>query len=305
MDGKAPTEINPQTSLCLRGILAGGKARFWLIDSTAICREAARRHDTSPAVSIALGRLLTAASMMGLMLKSKRESLTIRLEGDGPIGSMTVVAESDGQVRGYAQETEVQFPEIWPGKVDIGFAVGSQGQLTVTKDLGLKEPYQGSVALETGEIGDELSRYFLHSEQTPSAVGLSVLLAADGVVAQAGGYIIQLLPGEQDEQLAIQLEDNLAALHPLSARLAAGETLPEIAGQLFAGLDHQILASYPVSFACNCRRAKLAKVLKGLGRDELNGILADQGEAEVICRFCGERYYFPREEIEQWLSELA
>lgn len=291
-----------QVDYCLRGITDDGSVRFWVARTTELVREAVRRHHTSPAASIALGRMLTGAVIMGQMLKSERESITLRLEGSGPLLSLTAVSDSSGAVRGYVGEPQVEFPEIWPGKVDIGFAVGEQGTLHVIKDLGLKEPYRGSIPLETGEIGDELARYFLVSEQTQSAVGLSVLLTQEGQVEVAGGFVLQMMPGAQEEA-AIRLEENLAACHPISALLAAGDTPYLLAQKLLSGLPWQTLAEVPLTFACNCQRERLAKVLRSMGQEELQAILAEQGQAEAICRFCNEKYLFPREEIESWLSE--
>jgi molecular chaperone Hsp33 len=281
----------------LRGITDDGYVRFWVVRSTEVVREAKRRHQTSPAATIALGRTLTGALLLGQTLKAANESVTLRVEGDGPLVSLTAVSDTSGAVRGYATETQIEFPEIWPGKVDIGFAVGSQGNLHVIKDLGLKEPYRGSVPLETGEIGDELARYFLVSEQTPSAVGLSVLLTPDEEVEAAGGFLIQLMPGA-DEELAIRLEQNLANCFPISELIAAGFCPEDLANRLLAGMPWQALSQTPLSFACSCSREKLSSVLQSLDQAELESIIAEQGQAEAVCRFCCECYIFPTEEIQ-------
>lgn len=284
----------------LRGITDDGYVRFWVVCTTELVRDAKRRHQTSPAATIALGRVLTGALILGQTLKAAGETVTLRIEGDGPLVSLTAVSDASGAVRGYAAETQIDFPEIWPGKVDIGFAVGSQGNLHVIKDLGLKEPYRGSVPLETGEIGDELARYFLVSEQTPSAVGLSVLLTPQGEVTAAGGFLIQLLPGAPEE-LAIKLEQNVANCYPISELLSEGFCVESLANQLLADLPWHTLSQTPLAFACNCNREKLGAVVKGLGSAELKSILAEQGQAEIVCRFCDEHYTFTKEQIEGWL----
>ncbi len=286
---------------CIRGIADQGRIRFYIAKTTGIVAEAKRRHDTSPVVTIALGRMLTAAALMGQMLKSERESLTLRIQSDGPIGSLTALSDISGAVRGYAGQSKVFFEDAAAGRVDLAAAMGLDGQLTVIKDLGLKEPYTGTVRLETGAIGDELAHYFLLSEQTQSAVGLSVLLTEDGQLATAGGYILQLMPGA-DEQTAIALEKNLAACHPISPLFAKGYSLEQLADMLLAGFEPQVLAIKELCFACNCERKRLEKVLRSMSAEELRSCLEEQGQIEAECRFCGEKYIFEESELKAWLN---
>ncbi len=284
---------------CIRGIADQGKIRFYIAKTTGLVAEAQKRHDTSPVVTIALGRLLTAAALMGQMLKSERESLTLRIQSDGPIGSLTALSDVSGAVRGYAGQSKVFFEEA--NKADLAAALGLDGQLTVIKDLGLKDPYTGMVRLETGAIGDELARYFLLSEQTQSAVGLSVLLTDEGQLITAGGYILQLMPGA-DEQTAIALEKNLSSCHPISPLFAKGYSLEQLADLLLKDFEPQILETKELCFACNCERKRLEKVLRSMSAEELKSCLEEQGQIEAVCRFCGEKYVFTKDELKTWLA---
>jgi len=277
--------------------------RFWIAKTTGLCREAASRHKTSPTASVALGRLLCAASIMGLMLKNENETVMLRIEGDGPLGILTAIATTDGKVRGYCNQSEVAYPSIWKDKIDIGYAVGSNGKLTVVKDLKLKEPYVGVVPLVSGQIGEDLAHYFAYSEQIPTALSLGVLLDDRGEVKAAGGYILQLMPGAPAE-LINELEKNIASIPHFANIIDEDIPLEIIANRLLENYPWQELCRTPLAFSCNCGKEKLASVLKKLGLQELREILCEQGQAELICSFCGEKYQFSAQDLQNMIAEL-
>lgn len=287
---------------CIRGTGAGEGIRIWVCTTTNLCEEARRRHNTYPVASAALGRMLTAGVMMGLNLKGE-DILTLRVLGNGPLGAIVVVANARGEVRGYVENPHVHVPSIRPGKLNVGDAVGKEGFLYVVKDLGLKDPYTGSVPLVSGEIAEDLTRYFFESEQTPSAVGLGVLINPDHTVKAAGGYIVQLMPGV-DEEAITQLEKNIAAAPPVSQMIDNDMTPEEIGLRILDGMDFHVLEKQPVSFKCNCSRERAQHILKGIGRDELYALLDDQGCGELTCHFCEEKYRFSKEEIKEMISEI-
>ncbi|MEL7565401.1 MAG: Hsp33 family molecular chaperone HslO [Dehalobacterium sp.] len=286
---------------CIRATAADGRIRCWVASTTNLCEEARRRHDTYPTASAALGRLLTAGVMMGLNLKGE-DTLTLRIMGDGPLGAVVVVANAQGEVRGYVQNPHTHLPSKSPGKLDVGGAVGKDGFLYVIKDLGLKEPYTGSVPLVSGEIGEDVTRYFAESEQTPSAVSLGVLVDTDNTVKAAGGYMVQLMPGVTEEEIGA-LEKNIGKVPPVSQMIDQGMTPEEIGEQVLKGLGFQVLEKHPVAFKCKCSRERVSYVLKGIGKDELTAILQDQGYAELNCHFCGEKYKFGEDELKTMIAE--
>jgi len=286
---------------CIRATAADGRIRCWAASTTNLCEEARRRHDTYPTASAALGRLLTAGVMMGLNLKGE-DTLTLRILGDGPLGAVVVVANAQGEVRGYVQNPHTHLPSKSPGKLDVGGAVGKDGFLYVIKDLGLKEPYTGGVPLVSGEIGEDVTRYFAESEQTPSAVSLGVLVDTDNTVKAAGGYIVQLMPGVTEEEIG-ELEKNIGEVPPVSQMIDQGMTPEEIGEQVLKGMGFQVLEKNPVAFKCKCSRERVSHVLKGIGRDELEDILQEQGHAELNCHFCGEKYLFEEDELKQMIAE--
>lgn len=288
---------------CLRGITSDGSVRFWIAKTTELCREAASRHKTSPTATVALGRLLCAAAIMGLMLKDENESVMLRIEGDGPLGVLTSIGTTDGKVRGYCNNAEIEYPSIWKDKIDIGYAVGGNGTLTVVKDLKMKEPYVGVVPLVTGQIGEDLAHYFAYSEQIPTALSLGVLLDKQGEVKAAGGYILQLMPGAPAD-LIDGLEKNISSIPHFANLIDEDIPLEIIADRLLKPYPWRELSRIPLAFSCNCGQEKLALVLKKLGLQELRDILNKQGQAELICSFCGERYHFSALDLQRMISEL-
>ncbi|MGI6066472.1 MAG: Hsp33 family molecular chaperone HslO [Bacillota bacterium] len=286
---------------CIRATAADGQLRCWAASTTDLCEEARKRHDTYPTATAALGRVLTAGVMMGLNLKGE-DLLTIRVNGDGPLGSIVVTANARGTVRGYVQNPHTHLPSKAPGKLDVGGAVGKNGLLYVTKDLGLKEPYTGSSPLVSGEIAEDLTRYFAESEQTPSAVALGVLVETDNSVRAGGGYMVQLMPGATDEVVSL-LEENIGSVPPVSQMIAVGLTPEEVAARVLKGMDFSVLDKSKVEFQCNCSRERLEWVLKGIGKDDLASLM-EQGEAEITCHFCNEKYHFSKEDLERIVKEV-
>ncbi|OPX84913.1 MAG: 33 kDa chaperonin [Pelotomaculum sp. PtaB.Bin104] len=273
----------------VRGVGVGGQFRVFAAVTTSLVEEARQRHDTWPVATAALGRVLTAGLLLGANLKGE-DLLTLRVYGDGPLGAIIVSATAGGEVRGYVQEPHVDLPCERTGKLPVGEAVG-KGLLHVTKDLGLKEPFTGSIELVSGEIGEDVAQYLLTSEQTPSAVSLGVLVGPDARVKAAGGLLLQLFPGAE-EKLLTHLEQNITSMPPVSS-LINSELSPEgLVARAVNGLDIHYLDKYPVRFVCKCTREKVGDILAAMGKEELEKPLAEQGQVEVRCHFCGEKYTF-------------
>lgn len=286
----------------IRATAEGGVLRAFAARTTELVKELQRRHHTWPVATAALGRTVTVGAMMGLMLKGERDRLTIQIKGDGPLGQIVVDADSRGNVRGYVDNPAVDLAPNSQGKLDVAGAVG-KGMLYILKDLGLKEPYRGSVPLVSGELGEDFTYYFTASEQIPSSVGVGVLLGRDGLVQASGGFIIQVLPGADDRVIA-RLEERIAALTSVTDRIQSGAT-PEDLLQEVIGADVQVLQRQPIGFDCTCSADRIRSLLKSMGKEELSGILKEQGKAEVVCHFCNERYVVDKEELEEWLGELG
>ena len=264
--------------------------------------EAARKaHNTSPVVTAALGRLLTAGAMMGMMLKGEKDMLTLQIVGDGPIGGITVTADALGHVKGYAKNSQVMIGANEKGKLDVAKAVG-KGILRVIKDMGLKEPYVGQTVLESGEIAEDLTYYFANSEQVPSSVGLGVLMDREtNTVKQAGGFIIQLMPFADEETIS-RLESNLGKVDSVTKLFEEGKTPQQLLELLLEGLTPEILEEGPVEFFCNCDKERVEKALISLGKQELEELIAEGKEIELNCHFCGSSYVFSVEELKTMLK---
>lgn len=264
--------------------------------------EAARKaHNTSPVVTAALGRLLTAGAMMGMMLKGEKGMLTLQIAGDGPIGGITVTADALGHVKGYAKNPQVMIGANEKGKLDVAKAVG-KGILRVIKDMGLKEPYVGQTVLESGEIAEDLTYYFANSEQVPSSVGLGVLMDREtNTVKQAGGFIIQLMPFADEETIS-RLESNLGKVDSVTKLFEEGKTPQQLLELLLEGLTPEILEEGPVEFFCNCDKERVEKALISLGKQELEELIAEGKEIELNCHFCGSSYVFSVEELKTMLK---
>lgn len=260
-------------------------------------------HKTLPVATAALGRTLMAASMLGDQLKGDGSSVTLRFKGDGPLGSVTAVADTDGSVRGYVQTPAVDLPLRPDGKLDVGGAVGRTGTLTVIKDLDLRDPYVGTVPLVSGEIAQDLTQYFAVSEQIPTACGLGVLVDRDQSVLRAGGYLIQLLPGATEEDIT-QVEQGVRTLGQVTAALMEeGMDAEGLLRRALAGFELEVVDRHRVEYRCSCSRERVERALISMGAAELRDMIAEQGQAEVACQFCDKAYHFTEQELTALLEK--
>ncbi len=288
----------------VRATAAGGQIRAFAATTRNLVEEARSRHNTSPVATAALGRLMTGGVMMGIMMKGDKDLLTLQIKGDGPIEGITVTADSKGNVKGYVENPMVLIHAKPNGKLDVSGAVG-KGTLTVIRDLGLKEPYVGHIDLPSGEIAEDLTYYFAASEQVPSTCGLGVLMnREDNTVKQAGGFIIQLMPGTEDEVID-QLEKNLTGIQSVTSMLNAGDTPEKILERLLGNMDLEILETIPASFHCNCSRERVSRALISLGKTELQSMIDDGEPVELKCHFCNSAYTFQVEELKEMLEAAA
>ena len=261
-------------------------------------------HKTLPVATAALGRTLMAASMMGDMLKEKDGSVTLQIKGGGPLGAITAVSDSRGNPRGYLQNGQVDIPRKYQGKLDVGTAVGSSGSLTVMKDMGLKEPYIGSVQLVSGEIAEDITAYFVESEQVPTACALGVLVDKDQSVAAAGGYLVQLLPGA-DESVIQRLEESIARLGPVTDALHGGADAVQLLERVLEGQEPELLERRPVAYKCYCSRKRVSRAIISMGKEEMQSLIEEQGGAELTCQFCDKVYRFTKEDLQELLEEAT
>ena len=287
----------------VRGMSMDGFVKVVAIRSTEIVRRAAQIHKTTPNATAALGRALTAASMMGNMQKVENGSMTLQIRGGGPIGTITCVSDPVGNVRGVVTEGNVPLVEKYPGKLDVGATVGTDGTLTVIRDLQMKEPYVGSTQLVSGEIGDDVTAYFAHSEQTPTACALGVLVDRDYSVKVAGGYLLQLLPGAPEETID-KLEEGIRRAGAVTPMLEQGMTPEDILGQVCGDLGVVFMETQKVSYKCYCSRDRVTKALISLGRKELTEIMEEGKAFPVECQFCDEIYSFTPENIAELLKKI-
>lgn len=285
----------------VRATAAEGQIRAFAIQGREMVEEARRRHDTSPVVTAALGRLLEAGAMMGMMMKGEKDLLTLQIDCSGPVKGLTVTADSHGKVKGFAKVPQVMLPPSKMGKLDVGGAL-DLGVLSVIKDLGLKEPYVGQTELKTGEIGDDLTYYFANSEQTPSSVGLGVLMERDNTVKQAGGFIIQLMPFAQEE-LIDKLEKKLQSMESVTAYLDRGLGPEELLEELLGEFGLEILERMDTEFSCNCSKERVEKAIISIGHKELNEMVQEGKPIEVKCHFCNEAYEFTIEDLKKIIQK--
>lgn len=284
----------------LRGISENGGIVFYGVDSTEIVREMERLHKTSAITTAALGRLLTAASMMGIMLKSTRDSVTIQIRGGGPAGRLLAVSDGTGNVKGYVENPVVELPPREDGHLDVGTAVGRDGTLDVIRDLGMREPYIGQVPLTSGEIAEDITSYFAISEQVPTVCALGVLVDTDLSVRCAGGFIVQLLPGATEQEIDL-LEQNIKAMPSVTAMLEQGKTVRDMLDMALQGFQPDILDSYHVTYRCDCSRERVEGMLRSLGRKEVEKLRDEDPIAEVNCQFCDKIYKVDLNELlENW-----
>ena len=281
----------------VRATAADAQIRAFACTTKGVVETARQAHNTSPVVTAALGRLLSAGAMMGSMLKGDDDLLTLQIKGDGPMQGLMVTADSKSNVKGYAYVPDVILPANAVGKLDVAGAVGN-GTLRVIRDMGLKDPYVGQTLLQTSEIAEDLTYYFATSEQVPSSVGLGVLMERNNTVKQAGGFIIQLMPFAEESVIS-RLEQNLSGIMSVTAMLDAGNTPEQMLNQLLDGLECEILETRPTAFLCNCGRPKIEKVLISLGEKEIKEMIDEGKEIEINCQFCGKHYQFSVDELKE------
>ena len=286
-----------------RAITGDGLVKAVAVTGRDLVERARTIHTLLPMATAALGRALLGASMMGDMLKEQNGSLTLQIKGGGPLGTVLAVSDCGGNVRGYVQNPHVELMEKYQGKLDVGAAVGTDGTLTVIKDIGLKEPYVGSIALMSGEIADDLALYFVESEQVPTACALGVLVGLDQSVTAAGGYLIQLLPGAGDD-IITRIEQGVHALGSVSHALADGLDGEGLLRAVLDGFELEILERHPVEYRCYCSRDRVTRALISMGRKDLSELIREQGKAELTCQFCDKIYRYSKEELEDILANM-
>lgn len=289
------------TDYIVRATAADAQIRAFAATTRETVETARQAHNTSPVVTAGLGRLLTAGAMMGTMLKADSDLLTLQIKGDGPARGLTVTADAKGRVKGYADEPCVILPANEKGKLDVGGALGN-GMLSVIRDLGLKDPYVGQTALQTGEIGDDLTYYFATSEQIPSSVGLGVLMEKNNTVRCAGGFIIQLMPFAPEEVIS-RLEKNLSNITSVTALLDQGLTPEEMLKRVLDGFDVDFTDKMPCSFTCNCSKQRVEKALISIGKKEISEMIKEGRPIEVNCHFCNKSYQFGIDELKDIMKK--
>lgn len=289
-----------QDNLLIRATALDGKVRAFAVNTRALVEELRQRQGTLPTATAALGRAATAGAMMGAMLKGE-EQLMIQIKGDGPMGQIVVDANADGEVRAYVDKPEVHLPSNALGKLDVAGAVGTEGHIFVTKDLGMKEPYRGSIPIVSGELAEDFTYYFAKSEQTPSVVGLGVLVDTDNSVIEAGGFIIQLLPGCTEDEIS-EIENRLKALKSVTEMLEQGISLEEMLLELLPSIE--ILDQMKLTFRCKCSQDRVEQTLMTLGKDEITSILMEDRKAELVCHFCNETYHYDEPMLKKILENL-
>ncbi len=286
----------------VRGTSMDGAIRVICAVTTDIVNEAVRIHNTYPVATAALGRMLTAAAIMGATFKNESDTLTLQIKGEGPLGSVVAVSDAQSKVRGYVSNPYVDRPLNEKGKLDVGGAVG-EGFLTVIRDLGLKEPYIGQTPLVSGEVAEDISYYYAQSEQIPTAIGLGVLVDVDNTVISAGGFMIQMLPGSTD-QMAQKLNETIKNLPPVSKLIKDGTTAEDLFFSVSEGFDMLMDNNFVhPEYKCKCSRERMEEALVSIGTQELEAIIKEQGEAELTCHFCDNKYKFSKEELQNLLKD--
>ena len=285
----------------VRATAGNGSIRAFAATTRDLVQHAREVHHTSPVASAALGRMLTAAAMMGSMLKGDKDILTLQVRGEGPLQGIVVTSDSKAQVKGYVFNPGVEVPDLIPGKLNVSGAIGP-GHMSIIKDIGMREPYAGKIELVTGEIAEDLTYYFAQSEQTPSAIGLGVLVETDTSIRRAGGFIIQLLPDATDEMID-KLEKKLATIPYVSDLLDMGQTPEGILEMILGDFDLKIMDTIPTAFYCNCTKERVEKALISIGKEELEKIIREDKKANLHCHFCSKEYDFNEEQLVALLEE--
>lgn len=287
----------------IRAVSDDGAVRAFGCLSTGAVETARSHHNTSPVATAALGRLLTASAMMGAMLKGEKDLVTLQMTGSGPLGRVLSVCGSDCKVKGYVGNPDADIPLNEKGKLDVGSAIGTDGFLTVITDLGLKEPYIGKIPLVTGEVGDDLVKYFAISEQVPSVVGLGVLVDRDFSVKCAGGIIVQVMPDATEETID-KLEENIKNIKSITEMMESGMSIEDILSVALSGFSFHFTEKSDMSYSCNCSKERVRLVLRSVGEKELESIIEEDGKAELGCQFCSGKYQFDKEELLDILNEI-
>lgn len=291
------------TDYIVRATAANNQIRAFAATTKETVEAARQAHNTSPVATAALGRLLTGGAMMGSMMKNDSDMLTIQIKGDGPIGGLTVTADSKGNVKGYVEHPEVMLPPNAQGKLDVAGALGI-GLISVIKDMGLKEPYVGQTILQTSEIAEDLTYYFATSEQVPSSVGLGVLMEHDNTVKQAGGFIVQLMPFVDDD-VVDRLEANIKKISSVTSMLDKGMTPEEILEEVLDGFEVEVKDTMPAQFYCNCAKERVEKAIISIGKKDIQEMIEDGKPIEVNCHFCGKSYEFSVEELKTLIKKAT
>jgi molecular chaperone Hsp33 len=286
----------------VRGLGFNGSVRAFAVDTTETVAEAQKRHMTWPTASAALGRTMTGGVMMGAMLKGDN-TVTIKVDGGGPLGAILVDSNARGGVRGYVTNPQTHFELNEQGKLDVRRAVGTEGMLSVVKDLGLRDNFTGQTPIVSGEIAEDFTYYLAISEQVPSSVGLGVLVDTDNSILAAGGFIVQLMPDTDDETIS-KIEERLSAIEPVSKMIQRGLSPEAILEEVLGKGNVQILETMPVKFECNCSKERFANGILGLGQQEIQEMIDEDGMAEAQCHFCLETYHYSKEELESFIDEL-
>ena len=284
----------------IRATAGNGSIRAFAATTRETVQYAREVHHTSPVASAALGRMLTAAAMMGSMLKGDKDLVTLQIRSLGPLKGIVVSGDSHGRVKGYVFNPNVDIPSKYPGKLDVGGAIG-EGYMSVIRDIGLKEPYAGRIQLVSGEIAEDLTYYFAQSDQTPSSVGLGVLVETDTSIRRAGGIIIQLMP-EATEEMISKLEQRLNTIPYVTDLLDMGKTPEDILEMILGDMDLKIMDKMPVEFYCNCSKERVEKALISIGKEELEKIIREDKKANLHCHFCNKEYNFTEEELKELLE---
>ncbi len=287
----------------IRMIAKDAPVKASAISGRDLVERARNIHMLLPVATAALGRALMGTSMMGDALKEEKGALTLQIKGGGPLGTVLAVSDSEGNVRGYVQNPHVELMEKEPGKLDVGAAVGDGGTLTVIKDIGLKEPYVGSIGLFTGEIADDIAMYFVESEQIPTACALGVLIGVDQSVTSAGGYLIQLLPGA-DESVIEKIEAGVRRVGSVSRALEGGMDAEALLRAVLSDFELEVLETHPVEYRCYCSKDRVTRALISMGREELAAMIEEQDGAELTCQFCDAVYNYSKEDLQQLLADM-
>lgn len=287
--------------ILIRGTSSDSSIRFFCAVTTNLTEEARKIHNTTPVAIAALGRMLTAGSIMGAMLKSKKDSLTLQINGKGPAGTILIVSDQSSNVRGYISNPNIDLPLNNKGKLDVGGAVGTNGTFTVIKDLGLKEPYIGRTPIVNGEIAEDITSYFAVSEQTPTAVGLGVRVRIDTCVESSGGFIVQLMPDANNE-IAALIERNVKSIKSVT-EIIYNQGIDGLLGKLVKGIEYIIHDKKEIHYECNCNKARIEKALISLGEKEMCQIIEEDGQAEILCHFCNKLYRFDKNDLISLLNK--